>query len=493
MTLKTNRLKHWTFLALMMVPAQLFAYKFICNGMDSDGRIRADHCGECTEETGPRWASSQVPVHVDYKTLPKGVTVSVWRDAVSQSLRSWNTVKGSSLRLLEAGETKVRAFGKNNHKHEIFWITSKEEWRRQIGGGEHSALGVTVAPYACPTFNNPTREIVDADLVMNGVGGFKWALECEQEGDDCQSIRGTLTHELGHFVGIDHPCPQCAWSLMSAMAGLNVQDPLFDDQQALRALYSDNSTGELGMHCKTDSDCNHDLKCAVQNKASYCAQACGADGSCPPAFRCDSVDGMCKFANGTSYEGAKLGEDCTSLPCEDGLICAGAGADTFVCHDPCSADTPCKEGQQCMPTVGSSIGACIAISGLGEPCGPAALCSKDLACVMTDKNAGACRALCTPGKKKECDDGQICRRFGAGKGACVPKKIRARYAPGFSTANTQAFTTPLEQGMDVDERHATKPASAMCACMDAFGSTSPMIGFLAALMVSAVLIRRREA
>ena len=56
------------------------------------------------------------------------------------------------------------------------------------------------------TFNSLTGEILDSDIEFNGVN-FKFSA-CEPQENDCfvsYDIQNILTHEIGHFLGLDHP------------------------------------------------------------------------------------------------------------------------------------------------------------------------------------------------------------------------------------------------------------------------------------------------
>ena len=40
-------------IALVHVPAP--AFKFLCNGIEADGKEVSDNCGVCTNDSAPRW------------------------------------------------------------------------------------------------------------------------------------------------------------------------------------------------------------------------------------------------------------------------------------------------------------------------------------------------------------------------------------------------------------------------------------------------------
>src|SRR3989338_6056021 len=102
----------------------------------------------------------------------------------------------------------------------------------EVGAAPNGILGVTLPSYYCPNSSFSYRLIGDADMILNAVpsAGFSWASGCAQLSESCQSIRGTMSHEMGHFLGLGHPFA-LGQALMSAQAGFLIEYPLFDDQQ----------------------------------------------------------------------------------------------------------------------------------------------------------------------------------------------------------------------------------------------------------------------
>lgn len=419
-------------------------YKFICNSIDAQGNVTQDQCGICDDASGPRWIPGTVRVKADSSVLPKGLDKAAWKRSVQKSIESWNEVPGAHLKLEldESWFRSSRGFGEVASKHEVFWITDKDEWRRKVGAGEHGALGVTTSPYFCPR-STAAREIYDADLVMNGVGDFHWRETCDGS-TACNSVVSTLTHELGHFVGLGHPCKVCSWSIMSAKAAFHVKKPVFDDQEALRALYPGSKSGALGMSCgEGGGECDEGLICVEQEGAKYCAPHCGRGGACPEMFRCvesDSEGGsICKFATGRLAEVAKLHEYCAARPCADGLMCVGSGSPHFYCYEPCVSGGICSDGEACVP-LQNGEGVCMELRGLDEACDHKTLCAEKLICALQgeDRLEGICHALCYTNRSGMCREGEYCSaRPGLKKnrGICIkgdPSDELNRLPPGSS-------------------------------------------------------------
>jgi hypothetical protein len=242
------------------------AFAFLCNGFSADGSRDGDGCGACSASSAARWDELQVDFRFDDGVRPSGgaagnETLAEWQQHQTQTIANWNAVQGQSLLIRDAGAARLRVFGEVNGENSIFWITDRNEYFQQVGGGADSTLGVTLAPYNC---GSPRRDgILDADLVMNGTGSFNW---------DATSVVSTMTHEMGHAIGLGHPCVDCSVSaervggvlvgpaVMSATGGGPGESdvPLFDDEEAVRALYP-GAPGGLGTACANDGACDSNL------------------------------------------------------------------------------------------------------------------------------------------------------------------------------------------------------------------------------------------
>ncbi|MCA9508611.1 MAG: matrixin family metalloprotease, partial [Myxococcales bacterium] len=254
------------------------AHRYVCNGILANGDERWDTCGPCDDKNAARWPNPNIPVVVDNKSLPGGIDKKEWMGVVDDSFSAWNDISGSSLRFFQVDKEIRRDFGQNEMLHEIFWVNNSEEWRRLVGVGEFGTLGATLPRYRCGGKLGSKRQIFDADLALNAMPYINWKVKCED--DDCISIQTTLVHELGHFVGLDHPCLACSTSIMSARAVFDLMYPVLDDISGLQILYPDIQTGGFGSQCIYTSDCKDGFECIASNGSKYCTAQCSNDDDC---------------------------------------------------------------------------------------------------------------------------------------------------------------------------------------------------------------------
>jgi MYXO-CTERM domain-containing protein len=402
-------------------------FRLLCNTALADGSIRNDECSEsCDLGTPTRWATPFIDVTIE--NLSSGIdnlSTGDWNTIVSSCLNQWNGVSSSNLTLSNAGSNVSRTFGGNLDSHEVFWITSQNEWQQKVGSGVFGALGVTTARY--DIFFGPCgdRDIYDADLVMNGVSAanFNWsatANDCPGF-EYCSNAQGTLLHELGHFVGMGHPCADdsCeSWSIMAATSAPSFNGQ-FNPAETLRtadfaaaeALYP-GTPGGLGSPCSGNS-CNGGLSCETINNDTYCTESCTGDNDCGGAFVCD-VGGtnLCVFP-GSIEPG--VGESCTDLgfPCDNNTgWCLGAQGEEGTCYQACNpqqGNGGCPADEDCLAFEGTpSEGFCFpGLAGVNEFCdNTQVFCNAPLQCI-----SGACRNPCDYATGNGCGAGEVCFYF----------------------------------------------------------------------------------
>jgi hypothetical protein len=89
----------------------------------------------------------------------------------------------------------------------------EEFWCRPASGDDpeecydQAAAGLTTLFFIDDSGSNRNGEIIDADIEFNGVQ-FAFSADGATSGtQDCEAdLANTLTHEIGHFIGLDHTC-----------------------------------------------------------------------------------------------------------------------------------------------------------------------------------------------------------------------------------------------------------------------------------------------
>lgn len=125
-------------------------------------------------------------------------------DAILQSFQSWNEVASSYFKTYYAGSSDQfgasydcsHAGAENENV-----VSFLEDWPSSIAGSNVVAL-------TSVTFRIQSGEIVDADIRMNG-DNFRWEV-IESFSADTQrvDIQNIMTHEVGHFLGLEHTRPE---------------------------------------------------------------------------------------------------------------------------------------------------------------------------------------------------------------------------------------------------------------------------------------------
>lgn len=131
--------------------------------------------------------------------------------AITQSIAEWNNgIKGCSyMQLMEEPRKDVET-GRDMDNIIKFRDSS---WCRPASGDDparchpQSAAGITTATYVDDSSSDRDGAIVDADIELNAVD-FSIALGGVTLGtESCLSeLKNTLTHEIGHLLGLEHTC-----------------------------------------------------------------------------------------------------------------------------------------------------------------------------------------------------------------------------------------------------------------------------------------------
>jgi hypothetical protein len=82
----------------------------------------------------------------------------------------------------------------------------REQWCREPRANDEPCYDPFALAVTSVFARRSDGEILDADVELNGM--FSWGdlVRQPRPGDNAQDLQNTLTHEFGHFIGLDHTC-----------------------------------------------------------------------------------------------------------------------------------------------------------------------------------------------------------------------------------------------------------------------------------------------
>ncbi len=330
-----------------------------------------------------------------------------------------------------------------------------------------SAQFPTALALMVPNINPTTGDFLDADIIFNS--SYQWSTQPVGQQFD---VIGTITHEIGHVVGLDHTNVTDATMFPTAAPGLCPCRTLKqDDINGVCAIYPSGTNpggGKAGATCSVPADCASGFTCVLatpQSTSGVCLTDCtNTGGFCASGEKCTALTtgtSVCacqsntdcnngktcqnyQCTGGSTSGNRKLGEVCDAQNlCATGLNCVilQQGANSGICFEDCTTTRACPNGETCRSlTNGTAACACQGDSEcsggkvctsdlrcsntnnrrkLGEPCDTNILCEAGLTCVATSQGAtaGVCLALCTT--TGTCVTGEKCYDVGNGQKACA--------------------------------------------------------------------------
>jgi uncharacterized protein (TIGR03382 family) len=313
-------------------------------------------------------------------------------EAILYAFRSWACQAGTPLKfelLDEPGPKSLDSPGKNT----FFWDEDGS-----ICGMGPGTLGITVGDAGGTSRN-------EADICFNGLD-HQW--KTDEAGTGTTDTVSIAIHEIGHFIGLDHPCDpgetNCNGPERSVMtptwSGNNERDIYADDLAGLYALYPDDGSGRScegpfgqGERCACNGECTNDLLCVdggdgVPRCSKTCSASvqlvdgqpvgegpnCGAGAACvlTPKTEGDAsgFTGVCiKITASELPPGAVCR---TTNDCVGGLTCeADFDIGASVCQKDCADNTDCGASGLCQDgtCLGSFAGIECPVEPVPGPCG----------------------------------------------------------------------------------------------------------------------------
>lgn len=157
------------------------------------------------------WENHTVPVTVDSAgttALPADQEFTI----IDASIDTWNTATAMCTKF-RANDVGRQALEVGNDKVNLIKIRDTM-WGRPASGNDPArtysaaAAGITTAVYVDDSGSSRDGAIVDADVEINGVN-FDVSANNATNGPPglCRAeLQNTLTHEIGHLHGLEHPC-----------------------------------------------------------------------------------------------------------------------------------------------------------------------------------------------------------------------------------------------------------------------------------------------
>jgi uncharacterized protein (TIGR03382 family) len=333
--------------------------------------IAAEHSRVAAFTTnGMKWPAAKVPVPYLIQnagsldiSLPDEIT------AIDAAFATWQAVPCASLTFRNAGMTDLGPAIDDNNV--LLFVESNWTYG-------HEAAAATLL------------WIVDgmqtADIAMNG-DDFTWAIGPPGAAINTNTLdfQAVLTHELGHFSGLNHTerafdTMYYSWKPWPGQRTLSI-----DDKLGLCSIYTEHgdecpqAACGSGEQCVTHHDgrlceglpdpvgtaCNYDrVECdhfclftSLDLSTGYCSQFCESNADCPPTHHCDVASAgtmpvkVC-FVGPQPPSDAGVDSGCiTEAQCPAGQYCqTRTGTCTFECKaaTDCGAGRTCNEHGQCL-------------------------------------------------------------------------------------------------------------------------------------------------
>jgi hypothetical protein len=190
----TPRLVSCCLAALLVAPAPAAAY--VCSTT-----VKSAKC--------LRWMNTScVYLHVNSSGSPD-VTDGSAVTAVHSSAANWRAAVAScsfiNMLFVADSPDAVAAFDQHGtNENTVDWVSDKWSTPTSQGGREHDAQAAAITTVFFIDAPGDARDgqILDADIELNNEN-FRFATTGAKDRTD---VENTVTHEMGHLLGIDHPC-----------------------------------------------------------------------------------------------------------------------------------------------------------------------------------------------------------------------------------------------------------------------------------------------
>ena len=289
------------------------------------------------------------PIH--YALEPSGsadIDGTADLDALRASFRAWACVEGTGIRFEEDDAPGSAQIDDSDGKNSLFWDETGDECG--MGPG---TLGITVGDVG-------TGFRQQADICFNGRDS-DWGV------GSATDIESIAMHEIGHMIGLDHPCdsdadPASCLSpedsvMFPSWSGINEREPRSSDVAGVVSLYplSGDSGCDApfseGEKCGCNDECVVGLLCVPDGLQQLrCGRACtSTDRDCGAAATCvldvpqdgGAAPGICVAVQANKPAGAVCVQ---GGECESGTCTAVIALGSSICLVVCDNDNDCAGG-----------------------------------------------------------------------------------------------------------------------------------------------------
>jgi hypothetical protein len=145
------------------------------------------------------WGRRCIPFWINERGSEDLGDFAVAEDAVEKSFRAWEDVDCSDLEFPYQGPTDIDLVGRD-FRNVVVWRDAPGSWPYDRG-----VIALTTTTFCTEADDGPcdvVGRILDADIELNGVDyAFTHNADPARTRLD---VRNTLTHEVGHLIGLDH-------------------------------------------------------------------------------------------------------------------------------------------------------------------------------------------------------------------------------------------------------------------------------------------------
>jgi hypothetical protein len=373
------------------------------------------------------------------------VSVGKVEAALRAAIETWNKVPGVGVELVYGGEVT----GPTG-----FDIYVDFETPYQPGGSDPLARIVR--------HTDAAGRVQAAEIVLDADADVQWLTTSQAWFHDTlvADLQGTLTHMLGHALGLGHSRDTRAamYFFRPDYASRQLTD---DDRAGLRWLWPSGAPDAIAVQCdacQSDADCLRGRCFAWPDGSRHCLEGCDTHGDCPLATSCGTTgDGLaclpndrhCRADAGTASVGGLCHSDlaCPAVSTFGGSaqsFCMTGAADgwcTFGCSMSCPSGASCISGLCRFQGPGARGAPCLTPADCALGGGGATVCAP------VSLGGGRCTRACA--SDSACGNGGVCSPDGhcttpGGGGVGWP------CASGFDCASGRCL--PVQQG----------PFSAVC-------------------------------